>query len=208
MTTRPTFRILVVEDNPAWNAALCTMYRRIFDEYGKVDVKSVDNGTDALRILLRERFDLLSCDINLSESQRLKDNDGRAILRMAAEHRRAAAAVVPTAITSDQTLSVVIHDKTEVARLTLDAVLEKYFGDRCQRLDKPPGADPTATTSVWATTFGEKIVRLTQLWPRVRPPYRLSLDGDYFQPVVTIRGEGAESYFVDRAADAMFFYML
>lgn len=209
MSSRPTFRILVVEDVAGWREALAAMYRRIFDKYGKVELTATDNGEEARRELLARSVDLLSCDINLSESgYRDEDGDGRNVLRFASQRRRAAAVIVPTAITSDERLAIVIPQETEVARLTLDVVLEKFFPGRFLRLDKPLDADPVSTTNIWAQHFGEKIVALTQVWPSVRPPYSLLLDGTYYQPRVTIRGTTQETYFVEQSADAEFFYNL
>jgi hypothetical protein len=205
---RPTICILVVEDTPAWNDALCDMYRRIFAKYGMVDITTAHDGSEALREIRRNMYDLLSCDINLSGSGNSgKEIDGRTVIRTAAERRHARALVVPTAIASDDLLYVVVPDKTELVRLTLNVMLEEYFPGRHCRLDKSKGAGPVETAKIWAEKFRDRIVALTDKWPSVRPPYVVDIDGSYYDPRITIcYADGTDRYVVEGAADSRFFF--
>jgi CheY-like chemotaxis protein len=205
--SRPTIRILVVEDNRAWNDALCEMYRRLFDKIGPVDVMAAHNGLEAMRLIRQSVYDLLSCDINLSEAGPGKEADGRTIIRTASERRHAHALVVPTGMASDEFLYVVIPEKTELARLTLNAMLEEYFPGRHYRLDKSKDATPAETTEIWLEKYRDIIVALVGRWPSVRPPYVLDVEGTDYDPRITIRdARNSSRYFVEGAADSRFFF--
>lgn len=165
-------QILVVEDEPAWSAALTGMYKGIFRSVARPVVTVASEGTTARTLLQKKRFDVLSCDINLSNgASRRRDVDGRAVLRFAAENRRAGAVIVPTGAAFDAELRLVIPDETEMQRVRLTSYLQDLFPERVLRLDKAQGLSPEATVAEWARAYGDQIIALSGTWPSIRPPY-------------------------------------
>ncbi len=58
-----TMRVLVVEDSPAMR----TFVRAALEEGGLADVTEAANGFEALRLLPREKYDLVVTDINMPD---------------------------------------------------------------------------------------------------------------------------------------------
>lgn len=139
--TRIRIRILVVEDQRIWLDGLRATYEEVFREYNPI-VHTIDNGSDALRQLQPNAYDLISADINLGSTHtRRKDGtldmqvpgaDGRAIIRRASEVNACRGLIVFTNLAKDQEIRVVIPDELDlkVTRMALDGYLEQLFGER------------------------------------------------------------------------------
>lgn len=172
MSDKVDVQILVVEDEPDWSEALAKMYKSIFRSVARPVVMVASEGATARTLLQKRRYDLLSCDINLSSSaSRRGDVDGRAVLRFAAENRKAGAVIVPTGAAFDAELQLAIPDKTEIQRVRLTSYLQELFPKRVLRLDKAQGLTAEVTVAEWARAYGDQIVALSNAWPSIRPPY-------------------------------------
>jgi two-component system chemotaxis response regulator CheY len=85
---RVTIRVLVVEDSPAMRA-----FVRAALEEGGLDVSEARNGFEALRLLPRERFDLVVTDINMPDIHGL---ELIALMRKSDAHRTTPVIIVST----------------------------------------------------------------------------------------------------------------
>ena len=65
MPRRPRLKILVVEDITEWRLALVGMYEEILGK-DKCDVDPAASGPEAIRLLKKSSYDLLSADLDLS----------------------------------------------------------------------------------------------------------------------------------------------
>lgn len=142
------FRVLVVEDDPNWNNALCDMYKDILAELSPF-VLPVMSGKEALALIESgEKFNLLSLDINLGKTHpktpegwpdlTKEGAEGRPVLRRAIEKKACKAVVVITQLPEDKTLNLVIPDENErrIAKMTLPAYLNELFPGRSLYLSK------------------------------------------------------------------------
>jgi two-component system, chemotaxis family, chemotaxis protein CheY len=84
-----THRVLVVEDSPAMRAFL----RAALEDEGFAEVMVAANGFEALRLLPRERFDLVVTDINMPDIHGL---ELLAFIRKSDMHRHLPVLIVST----------------------------------------------------------------------------------------------------------------
>jgi two-component system chemotaxis response regulator CheY len=82
-------RVLVVEDSPAMR----TFVRAALEEGGLAEVTEAGNGFEALRLLPRERFDLVVTDINMPDIHGL---ELIAFMRKTEQHRTTPVIIVST----------------------------------------------------------------------------------------------------------------
>jgi two-component system chemotaxis response regulator CheY len=84
-----TIRVLVVEDSPAMRAFL----RAALEDEGVADVSVAANGFEALRLLPRERFDVVVTDINMPDIHGL---ELLSFIRKSDAHRNTPVLIVST----------------------------------------------------------------------------------------------------------------
>ncbi len=82
-------RVLVVEDSPAMR----TFVRAALEEGGLADVTEAANGFEALRLLPREKYDLVVTDINMPDIHGL---ELIAFMRKTDQHRTTPVIIVST----------------------------------------------------------------------------------------------------------------
>jgi CheY-like chemotaxis protein len=141
MNNTTGFKILVVEDDHDWREGLCQLYEEMLKPLNPYIFPASD-GSSALKLIKSMEFDLLSLDINLSETHP-KDTegkpkldmpgaDGRAILRAAYERKSVKGVVVITALDYDAELYFIIPNDAERKRIrmTFDLFLQDYFPNR------------------------------------------------------------------------------
>ena len=102
------FRILIVEDEPAWQEALQILYRNWFPA---VQITVYDNDQQARRLLRKGETDLVSLDLNLSHSpDGGKELHGMGLLVNLSKNRWARAVCVITQANVDQHLRYYFRD--------------------------------------------------------------------------------------------------
>jgi two-component system chemotaxis response regulator CheY len=106
-------RILIVEDSPTMRALLASALE---DLEGPVKITEADSGFEALRVLPRERWDLIVTDVNMP------DINGLELVSFA--KRNAAYAHVPLIIVSTEGSE---RDRDKGLELGADAYLVKPF---------------------------------------------------------------------------------
>ena len=148
MSSIPKLRILVVEDDRKWKNPIVNMYENILGNSGIVD--SVDSGPEALKRIEREKYNILSVDINLYLAHPLKPDDsidhsqrgidGRTILEEAAEAGTCAGVVVITGLQRDENLHIAIQDEDDrdEVLMTLHEYLNRLFPEKNLYFQKGP----------------------------------------------------------------------
>jgi CheY-like chemotaxis protein len=182
-------RILVVDDESIWRTALCGLYERALGR-GEHAVDSAATASEALRLLERERYDILSLDINLSKDA-LRDSDGSFVhasgmdvLDHAKAKGRIGAVIVVSGCTWDHELVGIFHDETRRIEIrgNMPTILERLFPNRSHFCAKPsPSSEPDANVidravDVWQKTITRSFLSRLASGLAVAPPYVLELD--------------------------------
>ena len=192
-TPTPRARVLVLEEDASWREALAAMYRSVLGSRGEVQTASEQAAAERQ---LRERpVDVLSLDLNLSESRGGGESDaghkamepllcdtGRLQLIEAAARRRWAARRIDPRTDAEGRSRFVACDEAKLDEATVspDEFVRRRFGERGLVLNKPARWD--LATSI--ARFTELIRR--RLPDLVRADYTLRFGGTPFDPRVTI----------------------
>jgi CheY-like chemotaxis protein len=140
-------RVLVVEDDPAWRAALSTMFKELLGSRPQVAVSKSD-----AEVLLREGspWDIVSLDLNLVKGQDGKMPGkvddylvGQELLEFIEDEKLAHFVVCCTGIASDRKLMAAIPDDAKglITRtvVTIPYLIESLFPQRSMYVPKAPG---------------------------------------------------------------------
>jgi len=141
------FSVLVVEDEPEWMGALCEMYESLLHESDQVLPASTVK--TARHFLKRKNIDLLSLDLNVSQTDST-EGDGRTLIREASGGEMAVGGlVVITEFERDQELDVIMpEEEVPRARMKLGMLLHKFFRGRYQYVSKPSDLSAQDSTQI------------------------------------------------------------
>ena len=150
--------ILVVEDDPEWQAALAELYHAWFPA-GRQTV--VDNAADARSLLRKEGADLVSLDLNLSRSPHATlEPHGLNLLRDLAKHHWARAVCVITQMMIDHHLRHFLRDGPLLMLEKLKAAphytLNRFLGVNGLVLHKQPEKTPAENVALFRQAVDAK----------------------------------------------------
>lgn len=129
--------ILLVEDDPEWADALKKMYNEILRESDPKTIRA-DSVEQGIRLLEDFRFDLLSCDINLSNGHSMS-GDGRTVIRKASQ-AQVSGVICITALQHDKKIHVVVpKEELQDLRLRIHDWLERLFPGQNRYFPKQKG---------------------------------------------------------------------
>ena len=201
----PLTRVLVLEEDAEWREALAGMYRSILGHRGAVT--SASGAAVAERQLRGQPVDVLSLDLNLSESHGGREEGGERpllcdtgrlqLIEVAGKRRWAGAVVLITRDQGGESRFIACDEaKLNEATVSPDEFVRRRFGERGLVLNKPARWDlPTSIAR-----FEELIRR--RLPDLVRPGYTLCFGGTVYDPRVSIEA-GRETVAAFEGADAM-----
>jgi len=141
------FSVLVVEDNQKWMDALYEMYEDLIDE--RDEVLPAHTVKTARRFLKRKDVDLLSLDLNVSETD-ATEGDGRTLIREASKGEMAVGGlIVITEFERDKELDVIMpEEKIPKAQMKLGMMLDEFFRGRYKYVPKPSEMSPQESVRV------------------------------------------------------------
>lgn len=210
-------KILVVEDNYDYRQALIEMYQQIFDKIA-VQIDHAVTGKEAIEMLKKNKYDLLSLDINLSENLhkneqgKLRDIDitgacGMDVLDVAGKRKSCTGVVVITLLENDPNLDLIIPDKQKQNRLqmTIDSNLRKYFSNTSLRLSKRPIDKVSISEQI--VIFKEELT-LDQIRSLCDVRYAITIGSNQFPYQITINSQNTGQQIYIQEEDVELLYRL
>ena len=149
MTSREAFRVLLVEDDERWRAALKTMYQAIFESFCDVDIVPVYDAEQACGQLERSSFDLMSLDILLGKKD---SGDGQMtgvdVMEFAARTGNCGGVVVISGLHDDPDIEVVFENGELQKMKLVDRLVELFKEGRSTFIPKSLSMSPEDNASV------------------------------------------------------------
>lgn len=177
-------RILIVEDETPWRLALYEMYSTALGSSSPPPDLAV-TVSEAKLALKRNRYDILSLDINLGKTAPTDPHgrpigaNGKEVLDYAHGHNRADAVIVISGCAWDDELTMVIDDEGEEIeiRANIEGILRKMYKTRCRFIPKP---DPERvsienTVAAWQPSITKGSLASLTRGGILAPPYCLEV---------------------------------
>ena len=186
-------RILIVDDELPWRLALSDMYSKAMGS-GSHTFDLAATVSEAKLALKRNRYDILSLDINLVRNAATDSHGrpmsacGKEVLDYAYTHNSADAVIVISGCAWDDELSMVIDDRGKEIeiRANMEGILKKMYKTRCRFIPKPDPKQVSIenTIAAWQPSITKGSLASLTRGGILSPPYCLE---------VTIRGGMADS---------------